>query len=190
MIAEHMITIRGSDRGSFIAGPSTHNQRIERLWRDVFRVVLSTFYGFFYWLEETGHLDIENELHRFSLQYVFLPRINNSLEQFVSGWNLHPIRTEHNWTPNQIFLNSRISLGQDFHDEEIIEATYGRDWQGPIVDEEETVVEVEDLENPLSRENLQHLQRLIPDPMATCQDFGLQLYLICRNYVTSITEAQ
>ena len=34
-IADFMIEKRGGNRGSMITGPSTHNQRIERLWRDV-----------------------------------------------------------------------------------------------------------------------------------------------------------
>ena len=35
-VAEFMVQRRGSGRGSFISGRSVHNQRIERLWRDVF----------------------------------------------------------------------------------------------------------------------------------------------------------
>ena len=35
MVCHFMVSQRGVGRGSHIAGPSTHNQRIERLWRDV-----------------------------------------------------------------------------------------------------------------------------------------------------------
>lgn len=39
---QHMNEKRGEDRGSALVGSSTQNQRIERLWRDLFRCVCST----------------------------------------------------------------------------------------------------------------------------------------------------
>lgn len=42
-IAEFMAESKGLDNSSMIVGKSTHNQRIERLWRDVFECVLSFF---------------------------------------------------------------------------------------------------------------------------------------------------
>ena len=77
--------LRSSDRKSFIAGKSRQNQRIERLWRDVFYYSLPKFYCVFWYLEDIGLLDIINEVHIFVLRLVFLPRINADLDLFCSA---------------------------------------------------------------------------------------------------------
>ena len=84
IVCHFMLSQRGIGRGSHIAGRSTHNQRIERLWRDVYRCVASTFHGIFYYMEEQQLLDPDSELDLFVLHCVFLPRINHSLECFTA----------------------------------------------------------------------------------------------------------
>lgn len=70
---------RGPGRGSMIVGHSVHNQRLERLWRDVFEGVLYIYYHLFYHLEDSGFLDLTNQSNLFALHFVYLPRINRHL---------------------------------------------------------------------------------------------------------------
>lgn len=100
-----MNLLQGNNRGSFITGRSVHNQRIERLWRDVHKEVTQNLYAQFYAMEDGGKLDPDNDVHRFALHFVFLPHINNKLEQFRLGWNNHRLRTCNGKTPNQLWVD-------------------------------------------------------------------------------------
>ena len=44
LVADYMLRRRGTSRGSLTTGKSTHNQRMEGLWIDVFEGFLSLYY--------------------------------------------------------------------------------------------------------------------------------------------------
>ena len=87
-VAKYMLEFYGLDARPVITGKSVHNQRIERLWVDVFIYVTQQFYNVFRYLESDYNIDPGNEMHLFVLHYIFIPRINNMLEKFVESWNI------------------------------------------------------------------------------------------------------
>ena len=104
-----MISAHHQDYTAVITGSSVHNERVERLWRDVHRCIASTFTTTFRSLESNEKLDALNEVDLYCLYYVFLPRINKSFLQFQESWNNHALSSEGNKSPLQVFVEGSMN---------------------------------------------------------------------------------
>ncbi|CAC5404069.1 unnamed protein product [Mytilus coruscus] len=90
-VADFMLSERGD--GSMLTGPSTHNQRIERLWRDIFEGVLCYFYNLFYYMEDQDILDPFKLQHLAALHFIYIGEINRRLQLWKTAWAGHRMRT-------------------------------------------------------------------------------------------------
>ena len=86
-----------------IVGSSVHNTRIERLWRDVRKSVLEPTRITLIGLEEEGILDPNNDVDLYCLHQALQGRLNDRLGEFTESWNNHPLSSEGNRTPLQLF---------------------------------------------------------------------------------------
>ena len=68
------------------------------------KAVFVFFYLLFYSLEEANLLNPDNVVDLYALHFVFMPMIQGHLDTFREAWCSHPIRTEHNRTPHQLWI--------------------------------------------------------------------------------------
>lgn len=157
-VADFMIHHRGHN--SFICGPSKFNTRIERLWREV-RVVVIEFYQNLFKIFEKDGMRIDDEYHMFLLQYLFMPRIQEDLDQYRNMHNNHSMRNEGFRSPRQMLDMFSDNMPPPI---EIDERMYGVDELENVDDDEVNEiqqVELLPLHCPLTPEQLEIFRQTV-----------------------------
>lgn len=115
-IWREMANLYGEESKSVVVGSSVHNQRIECHNRSVNKQVIQVFKQQFYELENQGILDPSNSTDLYCLHFIFLPRLNRSISEFIAAHNNHALSTEENLSALQLFLSTssdHASLSRD-----------------------------------------------------------------------------
>ena len=104
-----MIKKRCPRSGSMITELNTHNQRIERLWRDLFDGTIGFYYELFStrFCYENAILDQFNEVDIAALHFTFILLSNERLDAWRYAWSKHRAQTIKNsplllWVAGQI----------------------------------------------------------------------------------------
>ena len=138
---------------------------------------------------------IDNDIHKYVLHYLFVPRINLVIDSFVEGWNRHPLRSERNWSPERLWTNGMIDqrnhnishvaelVATSTNQENVDLEWFGMDWFAPSPqDDGLSTVTIDDVEIPLSLESLSILRTV--DCLTPSSNYGIPRSVCSNNGFT------
>jgi hypothetical protein len=137
---------------------------------------------------ERDGLDINSVCHIFTLQYMFMPRIQEDLNNFKSYWNNHPLTTERNKTPLQMILLNRAAIN---YDEPIDMINYGVEDNVDYVEENNPCVVCNPVRCPLTLANLGIFkENNVPLTMADHDSDLTSRFLFTLNFIQDLIDDQ
>ena len=92
LIRRHMEGIRVGTRNPFLVGSLVHNQRIEHWWRLLWEKVIWFHKNAIQEIVEQGYFIPDDPYHRASFQAIYIPILQDIVNEWIGVWNLHRVR--------------------------------------------------------------------------------------------------
>jgi len=143
-------------------------------------------------------LDTDDDTHMWCLHDIYLAMLNKHLQTWRDAWVHHPLRTEGNKTPMQLWIGGLhfTHFGQTvMHSAHLVPVTeeefrqYGIDWNGPVSTGDDNIVEVPDTLCPFSDHILSQLRQSV-NPSSDDGNYGISLYVNAVSEVTRLLQFQ
>lgn len=145
----------------------------------MYTAVIQLFHRLFYHLEHIGILNPLDSKHLFALHYVFIPRINSALSDFIAAWNKHQVSGCQGQSPIQLYTRGMMELQQQnllaFDFFEPVTDNYGVGDEDLVPEDEATFVSVEPIDINLDADDTQLLQNTI-NPLCPSTNHGIDLF--------------
>lgn len=142
-------------------------------------------------MEEKGLLVADSEEHLAILHFIFLPRINRALRNFINQWNNHGLRTANYATPMQLFVEGVLNKRGTDHSavHELLSEAFSEQLTNETVLSTAAVDEVGSGLLCFPEEMRNEIQRIGSSRASWSEEVGIQAYEEILHYLGQSTTA-
>ncbi|KAG0574819.1 hypothetical protein KC19_VG294400 [Ceratodon purpureus] len=92
LIKRYMEEVRPATSNPFLMGSSVHNQRIEYWWRLLWEEIVWYHKNAVQEMVDQGYFIPDDLYHRISFQDVYIPILQEIINEWIGTWNLHRVQ--------------------------------------------------------------------------------------------------